>query len=310
MMSSFLRSRRVWYVPAAVLAFSILPSRLALRAQAAPPPMVVFDSFLNTRFFLTGASPRIKEGGVLLAFAPPDPVQAVVRIRRGETVVRELPARITRRVGTMAELAYRATNADLGSEEGERTLELVVNGTVAGAMTFTVRRRSTGDAFDPSATWELDGPWRTHAYIAHNPDGTGADAGMRMRVWVSVHDMPDGKPAPITLRGRVGGRTLFTTIRTQVSAPDFQFYDIPLSPDGSNATLNAARMAGVNGTLTIDMLQGQTVLRTFSVPVTNGSFAEHPLSTLDTKEPLRFLSPRVMSTGGVISQWRRYWMTR
>jgi hypothetical protein len=306
-MRSFNRTTRAFVLGASLMAVS-LSAVAAIPAQ--PSPMVVFDSFLDTRFFLTGASPRLKDGGIMLAFAPADPVQAIVRIRRGDAVVRELPARITSRVGTMALLTYRVTNADLGPEEGERTLELEVNGKVAGAMTFTVRKVSSGDAFDPTATWVLDGPWRTHAYIAHNPEGTGADAGMRMHLWASKHDLPGGKPAPIVLRGRVGGRTLFTTHPTHVSAPDFQFYDIPLSIDGTNATLNAARMAGVNGTLTIDVLQGQTVLRTFTIPVTNGSFAEHPLSALDTKEPLRFLSPRVMTINGVISRWQRFWMTR
>lgn len=274
-----------------------------------PAPMVVYQSFLETRFFLTGSEVALKESRIMLAFAPTDPFSATVRIKRGDAVLRELPARVVHRVATMAMLDYRATGVKLGPEEGDRTFEVVVNGAVAGRFDFTVRRRTTGDAFDPTPSWEVDGPWRTHLVLQYDPTGP-APQRIVARFWASTMELPSGARGAVELRGRRGTRTLFTTAKTQVSARDFLGFDVEAVVGANRTPWSADKLAGQEGSLTVELVHAGQVLRAFETRIESGGFPLHAHSAVPPADPQRFLSPRLMTDRGVIGTVQHVWITR
>jgi hypothetical protein len=280
---------------------------VAVSAQSARP-LVPYQSLLGLTLHTKAPEATTMSYTIDVAFAPEGNFPAKLVVRSGTRVISEVPARVTQRDGTMARLTFRAGVLKFGTEDGPRTLEVLVAGESAGRVDFTLTKRTGGDAFAPTVEWLVDGPWQSHAYFTQSID-PNRQPRMNFTFWVTTAELGGVPKATVEVVMKRGSTVLATSAPREVNTttPIGKTEELTLANGQPFMADQLARMAGP---FTIELRHGSRVVKTYRGEIANGAFVPHALSTLPASDPSHFLSPRALSAErGTMSSLLYSWVT-
>jgi hypothetical protein len=243
-----------------------------------------------------------------VAFAPEGNFEAKLVARSGTRVIVELPAKVAQRSGTMARLTFRAGSLKFGTEDGPRSLEVLVAGEPAGRIDFTLTKRTGGDAFAPTVDWLVDGPWTSHGYFSH-PIESNQQPRVHFAFWASTAELGGVPKGTLDVVMKRGSTVLATSEPREINSttPILKSQELKLANGQIFMVEHLAKMAGP---FTVELRQGARVVKTFRGEIANGAFVPHPLSALPPSDPSHFLSPRGLSPErGTMSSTLFSWVT-
>lgn len=280
----------------------------ASMTQPTPGASVVLTSLLEaTQFYLTAAEPGVRFSNMQIAFPPSPSFKCEVLVKEGEKTLHTLQFRHTSlKGGVFSAVMSRTPGAvGLGSSDGPRSFEVMVDGKLAGKFDFTLTKTSNGDPLDPKTTWVLNGPWKDSAYITHKPDdGYRQDA--MLVFWVGLNELKPGDQT-IVATLKKGSTIVATGDKRRPNGPGYSRFEQPFIKPDKNA-ISVKDLAGMSGLHTIEVTQGSTVLRKWTFNIANGGIAPHPLSDHLKAKPTEWLSPRYLSGNG-LSPFTMHWLT-
>jgi hypothetical protein len=283
-------------------------SLCALVHQSTPAPAVDINWLLQSAsFFLQGPEPKIMVNRVSFAFAPAGPFASKMVVSEGSQTVQELLFRDTSvvRGGVFAEVPCRVPGSvSMGAGNGERTIEFMVDGKVAGRFKFTLNKSSNGDPLDPKVSWKIVGPWATHAFFSHKPDD-GSRQDIELVFWVASHELVSGERTVVATLKKGTSEIAKTPERIPNGAPYSRFATSLIKPNKD--PLQVKDLKGLSGSYTLEVTAGKRVLRSWKLSIANGGFVPHLRSDHTKTDPTMWLSPRVQ-IGYSVSPYGRYWL--
>lgn len=266
---------------------------LLLVVNAAPTPRVVMSTLLESRLLVGDTKdPSIHLAFVQLAFPPPNDDNVKVVVRSGSTVIAEQPMTIKTRVGNLATAGPKGAGfTSLGTEPGPRTLEVLVNGEVAGKLDFVLNRSQGGDALAPKTMYEVVGPWKDYAYITYEAEPRGRND-INVIYWVSLDELNDSSArATVSMTVKQGSQIIAKGDDRYPNGGGYSRFIQPFRTP-SQQVLSKETLAGLSGTLTFEVTHKSKVIRQWDVKVENGAFVPHERSNHETTEATAYLAPR------------------
>jgi hypothetical protein len=287
----------------------ILTLLIALFATAAANPMPIVSELLFTRFMLEQEEPTVWAKDVQFAFLPEGATVRAV-YKNGDDVLSEKSYGGVEIYGAISLLAVRGIGTiPLGTNEGPRSIEFYVNDQLVYTLGFTMTKETSGDAFNPRTVWHIDGPWSQVAHFWYDPE-RGAGEPVSLIYYAGSHEVAAGAEVVAIIR-RGGTELARTDVRT-VQGAGYSRFQQDILIDGRNR-MTVGELGRFDGDLTIDIVSGGSVLRTFYGRVANGAFVPHPRSDHTAVDAQSFLSPRYVSDNnqirGGISPMLLAWVT-
>jgi hypothetical protein len=271
-------------------------------------PVVPYQALLGITLFTRAPEAMLGTYELDVAFAPEGNFPGKVVIRSGEKVLAELPTRVTQRMGTMARVAFRGLNVKLGADDGPRSIEVVVAGEAAGRLDFTLTKRVGGDAFAPTVTWLVGGPWLSHAHFVHYAENTRQQR-VRFVYWATASELGGVPKGMLELVMKRGNTVLATAEPREVSSTDVMRKEQELRLPDRQVFL-AEHLARMSGPFTVELRYANRVVKAFQGEIANGMFVPHPLSVVPAPDRSHFLSPRAMGEhGGTMNPDLFSWVT-
>lgn len=292
-----------------LLRVAVLTFALTRTVSAQPSrPVVPYQSLMGLNLHTNGPEVMMMGYEIDVAFAPEGKFQAKLIARSGTRVIVELPANVTQRSGTMARLKFRPGSLKFGTEDGPRSLEVLVDGEPAGRIDFTLTKRTGGDAFAPTVDWLVDGPWTSHGYFIH-PIESNQQPRVNFAFWASTAELggvPKGTLEVVMKRGN--------TVLAKSAPREINSTTPILKSDGltlaNGQVFMVEHLAKMAGPFTVELRQGSRVVKTYRGEIANGAFVAHPLSALPPSDPSHFLSPRALSPErGTMMSYLFSWVT-
>ncbi len=182
---------------------------------------------------------------------------------------------------------------------GSYTLALVVGGATLGAVPFTLSVATGGDAFTPTTTWSIEGPWATTAVLTFASDDPSAP--LRVNYWVLADDVPGDRVRVLERLSRDG---------TEVETATWSYNPSFGALYAREARFRVTRADLADGTYRFEAATEDGVrVRAFTFEVEGGDVVGHPDSALDTPRE-RFRTPRSATRyrggwGGLVD---RFWV--
>lgn len=286
-------------------------SALALAAslaQPTPAPSVVPNSFMeSTQFYLAAAEPMVRFSALQIAFAPTGVFKCELLVKEGDKTLHTMQFRNpTARAGVFSMVMSRTPGSvSLGTSDGPRSFEVMVDGKLAGKFDFTLKRVSGGDPLDPKTSWQLTGPWKERAFIRHKPDdGYRQDA--YAVFWVALDELKPGDPTVVATLKK-GSTIVAVGDKRRPSGPGYSRFEQPFIKPDKNA-IGVKELASMSGLHTFEVTQGTTVIRKWTFNFANGGIAPHALSDHLKASPTEWLAPRMMDGNGM-SPFTMHWLT-
>lgn len=280
----------------------------ATLTQPNPGASVTLLSFLEgPQFYLSAAEPSVRFNGLSVAFGPASDFACELLIKEGDKTVNTVQFRHARlRGGVFTDVISRTPGAvSLGTSEGKRSFEVMVDGKLAGKFDFSLKKSSNGDPLDPKTTWVLDGPWTKNAYIKHKPDdGYRQDA--YLVYWVAAHELKVGDPFVVATLKK-GSTVIATADKRRPNGPGYSRFEQPLIKPDKNA-LGVKDLAGMTGSYTLEVSQGGSLIKKWNLSMGNGGIIPHALSDHTKANALEWLSPRKLE-GTAVSPFTMHWLT-
>ncbi len=271
------------------------------------PPTFDFEKVLDT--YLDDTSGLISFTDYRVIFAPNGEFNAVVAVLApaGQIVASFPFAKEYRPKEGIYGRVQVETPADVSlSEPGIYTIVFVVDGVPVTRMPVKLVRVDGGDdPFNPGATYQFDGYWRTFAFLT-----MGSHKGEAFPVvnyWLGGMDL-----APGTVRGRPfvtlyrDGAAVAHSQRTQGHYREGHFRHAEISlyhphPKGKEATARPFVLSDwlVDGDyeLRVTRQPDGALLRSFDFEVANRSFVPHPRTVLGYQPQTDYIAPRVQKRG-------------
>lgn len=188
---------------------------------------------------------------------------------------------------------------------GDYRLAVLLDGDVVGAVPFSLVSESDGDAFSPSTTWRLDGPWWTTGVLSMPVDDPDGD--VHVRYW--LHPDETGGVSSVRFR-EVLSRDGAEVEGAGAEGMLFASFDPPFERD-QRLGLGRSDLADGDYRLGVVTEDGRT-LRSWAFRVEGGTPLTHPQSALDTPRD-RFLTPRAHDRSDQSGGWNgaveRVWLT-
>lgn len=275
----------------------MLTSLFALTlANQTPPTMAEFSSLLALMPDCRFDEPRAIGNAVDIAFAPEGDFEAKVVWKAGDEIVEEKEVRQIKRVGTMARLSIQYGQKPIGTSQGPRSTEVIVNGKVVGKINYTTIKKTSGDAFEPKTEWYLKGPWQELAYLKHPVDTTSQQR-INLVYHMSSYDL--GGPGKYTVEAvmRRGTTVLASSRANEISYTQILKKDVPLMKPNKQA-LMVPDLKNMAGPYVVELKANGKVVRSWRGEIKNGAFVPHKRSDFVQKDPLLFLSSRGINEGG------------
>lgn len=294
---------------------------------AQPAPASDYARLLDTRFFAergTFGFNSPKRGFVLFHAQGLDPYQVT-----GQYVVREAESgRVVGRqmIGSIipsgsAVISMLGTQGpdqwDGALEAGTAyRLEVEFEGDLIGSVPFTVAAQDSGDPFDPTTTYALEGPWRTHAYFSHETERP--DYRMHFNAWVGADEAPTNQSVEVSVR-RDGAEVAFGYAYANPRYGWGEHLDFPMlkaearDPQGrfARSAVNPAswRIEDVTpGPYELVLSTEAGPFRTLSVEGASGAFVPHARSAVDYEPRAHFLTPRKLAGQNLDRAHTLYWI--
>ena len=277
-------------------------------AQPTPAPTVVLNSFLeSTQFYLAAAEPMVRFSTLQIGFAPSGVFKCELLVKEGDKTLHTMQFRDTiGKAGVFSMVRSRTPGSvSLGTSDGARSFEVMVDGKLAGKFDFTLKKVSGGDPLDPKTSWQMTGPWKERAYISHKPDdGYRQDA--YAVFWVAFDELKPGDPTVVATLKK-GSTIVAIGDKRRPSGPGYSRFEQPLIKPDRNV-IGVKELAGMSGLHTLEVAQGTTVLRKWTFNFANGGIAPHALSDHLKASPTEWLAPRKMD-GNAVSPFLMHWLT-
>lgn len=281
-----------------------------MNQAATPAPRVVMNTFLEiNRLFLDGAEPRIMLSGTQIVFPPAGSLNPQIVIKQNGTVIHTEEHRGQEyRDGAFWTRTVRTPGAiPIGTENGLRTLEVMLDGKMIGKFEFTLTKQTNGDPLDPKTTWKVVGPWKDIAYFKHEPHVEQNRKDVYFAFWTALSELtPESKT--VTVSVRKGNTVIMKGRESYPNGVPYSRFEVPMQKL-NNDVFSVKDLAAHSGPIVVEVKQGARVLRSWNATIANGAIQAHKLSDHNTADPLQYLPPRRLN-GDKLDPHTMFWLTR
>lgn len=195
------------------------------------------------------------------------------------------------RLPTFAVLRYLLL--DYEPTPGDYELVLRLDGAPLTAIPYTLSRIEGDDPFNPTTTWEVDGPWASYGVLRAPTDD--ADGDVELTYWVRPNEVSGDRVEVRPVLFRDGQRVSAYEDGSMVFASHqgWTAHRTAIDVDNGGRRGPLRRDALVDGDYRIEVgEEGRPPIRVFHFSVSGGQFVPHERSALEYEPRAGFLTPR------------------